>query len=411
MFEDSIPVVYVTPTPVYFSALVEQPLGLTLQWKSWKLRFLELRNDATILIRRTSSQRSASTLSPIIAKYNLSEVTITHIGNSSKITHNELIQSETGVLLEVKALDGHSTQIRIILCDSIRNSFYEALRKVSKVHNLDNIRENTITNDIMASFHGNFADNQSIMRSAIAFGMDQFDNRSKVERIIARRGVMSYLPVFFSNDLVHGSLWFIIGSIAFVISSAVILANSFTHDIGDDDSILSRFQYRSSWVLMLISGIFCTLGNSPSFIILKKIYIFFVSGSIAFMRAVHEDPPMKPLFSWYHVQSDELLGSWLFFLAAVPIIPYSLIYIAASHEDLVYLGAFAVSLLLVVGTFLFVRACYPTEKGKVGAISNNINFHSNIISFIATKQYYSTDCPFFMLLLLLQRVAEEAFSQ
>jgi hypothetical protein len=140
------------------------------------------------------------------------------------------------------------------------------------------------------------------------------------------------------------SRWFVIGSIFFVISSAMILANSFTKDLGDDDSILSNYHYRATWVLMTISGVFCTLG------------------SLAFMRAVHEDPPMKPLFTWYHCQSDELLGSWLFLFATLPIIPFSLIYVSATHENLVYLGAFFVSVLLVIGTYLFVRACYPSEK-------------------------------------------------
>ena len=88
---------------------------------------------------------------------------------------------------------------------------------------------------------------------------------------------------------------------------------------------------------------------------------------MAFVRAVHEEPPMKPLFAdWYHIQSDELLGSWLFLLATLPIIPYSLIYIAASGgSDPLYWGALAVSVLLVMGTYLFVRACYPTENNAV----------------------------------------------
>lgn len=80
---------------------------------------------------------------------------------------------------------------------------------------------------------------------------------------------------------------------------------------------------------------------------------------------------MKPIFaSWYHLQSDELLGSWLFLLATLPIIPYSLIYIAASGDDLVYLGALAVAILLVAGSYLFVRACYPTENNKVSSLLN-----------------------------------------
>jgi hypothetical protein len=36
------------------------------------------------------------------------------------------------------------------------------------------------------------------------------------------------------------------------------------------------------------------------------------------MRAVNEDPPMQPIFSeYYHLQSDELLGSWLLLLSCV----------------------------------------------------------------------------------------------
>ena len=73
---------------------------------------------------------------------------------------------------------------------------------------------------------------------------------------------------------------------------------------------------------------------------------------------------MKPLFTWYHLQSDELLGSWLFFFAAVPIIPYSFIYLIGSYTNLVYLVALGVSCVLVFGTYLFVRACYPIDKPR-----------------------------------------------
>ena len=49
--------------------------------------------------------------------------------------------------------------------------------------------------------------NQSIMRRSVAMEMDKFDKRSKIERIRARRGSFKSLPVYFSNDLVHGS-WY-----------------------------------------------------------------------------------------------------------------------------------------------------------------------------------------------------------
>lgn len=45
-----------------------------------------------------------------------------------------------------------------------------------------------------------------------------------------------------------------------VVTSGVILYNSFDEVIGDDDSFLSPKRYRATWALMLISGIFFTLG-------------------------------------------------------------------------------------------------------------------------------------------------------
>ena len=80
------------------------------------------------------------------------------------------------------------------------------------------------------------------------------------------------------------------------------------------------------------------------------------------MRAVHEDPPMKPLFSWYHLQNDELLGSWLILLANLPVLPYSFIYLSHDRTNWVYMGALVVSVILVIGSSLFVLACYPSEK-------------------------------------------------
>ena len=80
-------------------------------------------------------------------------------------------------------------------------------------------------------------------------------------------------------------------------------------------------------------------------------YVEKCEGSMAFMRAVHEDPPIKPLFpSFYHFQNDELLGSWLILLANVPVVPYSLIYLSKDRTNWVYMGSLLVSIVLVIGT-------------------------------------------------------------
>lgn len=346
IYEDSVPIVYATPSPTYFSPLIEQHLGLELKWQRWHHRFFELRQDATLVVRHAVKGVKTT----ILAKYDLSIVTVTHLAYKSEAVSatNPLIKQEIGILLEVKTSEGHGTQIRFIMSEDEQSRFYNALRGVAKQHNLDAVKHASITAhvaDWQTKAGAKTQVNQSVMRSAIAQAMDTFDDKTRKAEIVNKRGALTWLPVFFANDLVHGSWWFVIGSVFFVISSLVTLINSFSKDLGDDDSILTDYQYRATWLLMTISGVFCTLG------------------SLAFMRAVHEDPPMKPLFAgWYHLQSDELLGSWLFLCATLPIIPYSLIYISASGEQLVYLGALAVSILLVIGTYLFVRACYPNPS-------------------------------------------------
>ncbi len=76
---------------------------------------------------------------------------------------------------------------------------------------------------------------------------------------------------------------------------------------------------------------------------------------------------MKPLFhEYYHLQNDELLGSWLFLVACIPLIPYCIIYLAnEGYNSLIYLGALVISIFLCLGTFLFVRACYPNDKVRM----------------------------------------------
>jgi hypothetical protein len=84
---------------------------------------------------------------------------------------------------------------------------------------------------------------------------------------------------------------------------------------------------------------------------------------MSFMRAVHDEPPMKPLFpDWYHLQSDELLGSWLLLCSGIPIVPYALLYLSTEHHNMEYLGALAIAGVLVAGCSLFVYCCYPSDK-------------------------------------------------
>jgi hypothetical protein len=164
-----------------------------------------------------------------------------------------------------------------------------------------------------------------------------------------RRGAFEDMPVLFSNDLVHGSWWFLLGSVFITAAASVVLANSYNEVIGTDDSFLSRGAYRASWVLMVTSGTFLTIG------------------SFAFVRAMN-DPPMRPLFRCRHFATDELFGSWMFAVATLPGIPYCLIFLAY-QRDLTYLAMLVFAVLSFLGSCLFVRGSYPvaneSSKSKI----------------------------------------------
>jgi len=103
---------------------------------------------------------------------------------------------------------------------------------------------------------------QSVMRRAIAHALDRMESKTRKDKIVNRRGAFKCLPVLFSNDLIHGSWWYAVGSVFVVIIASIMSFNSYHPGIlGSDDSILSPFHYRASWGLTLLSGIFFTLGS------------------------------------------------------------------------------------------------------------------------------------------------------
>lgn len=71
------------------------------------------------------------------------------------------------------------------------------------------------------------------------------------------------------------------------IIACLTLYDSYNHLFDESDDELQSDGYRTAWALVIVSGFFCTVG------------------SLAFVRAM-SDPPMKPLFKWYHFSSDEL---------------------------------------------------------------------------------------------------------
>jgi hypothetical protein len=75
----------------------------------------------------------------------------------------------------------------------------------------------------------------------------------------------TYLSGFAGGLLCYAMLcrWFTAGSIGFMLTSALVLANNYDSDylFGSDDSALTQTDYRASWWLMAFSGAFCIFGT------------------------------------------------------------------------------------------------------------------------------------------------------
>ena len=71
----------------------------------------------------------------------------------------------------------------------------------------------------------------------------------------------------------------------------------------------------------------------------------------------------QPLFPGFkHLASDELMGAWSFLLGTIPAVPYTLVFWIYDPTNVIYLGAFVMSIVFVIATYLFVLGCYPSDK-------------------------------------------------
>jgi hypothetical protein len=198
-FDVNTEIVFETQSPVMFSAL-ERKLGLSVQWKPWKARAVSIGANSTLMYRKADGD------SPISAILALNKVIITEM--SSHVDEEAGADHENGIVVACQDMQGYDTSFRCVLSDDELLAFKEAIRAVAKEHNVDNLHRNSITEHLRPESPTKVkGSNHSVMRRAVARAMDLYDVRSIKERTIARRGAMKYLPVLFSNDLVHGS-WY-----------------------------------------------------------------------------------------------------------------------------------------------------------------------------------------------------------
>ena len=196
-FDANTELIFETGTAVMFSPQ-ERKLGLSVQWKPWKPRSISVGANGVLMYRKTDSN------SPIAGTLRLNRVDITEM--SANTADDPEAPKENGIIVACQDMQGYETSFRCVLSDFEYDGFKVAVRAVAKEHNVDNLRHNDIADHISPSsptLRGPAT--QSVMRRAVARAMDLYDVRSIKERTIARRGAMKYLPVLFSNDLVHGS--------------------------------------------------------------------------------------------------------------------------------------------------------------------------------------------------------------
>jgi hypothetical protein len=198
-FDVNTEIIFETQSPVMFSAL-ERKLGLSVQWKPWKARAVSIGANSTLMYRKADGD------SPISGILALNKVIITEM--SSHVDEEAGADHENGIVVACQDMQGYDTSFRCVLSDDELLAFKEAIRAVAKEHNVDNLHRNSITEHLRPESPTKVkGSNHSVMRRAVARAMDLYDVRSIKERTIARRGAMKYLPVLFSNDLVHGS-WY-----------------------------------------------------------------------------------------------------------------------------------------------------------------------------------------------------------
>lgn len=215
----------------------------------------------------------------------------------------------------------------------------------------DNCRDN-LFDENYSSIDVNHSDHHHESSMRLATDLSAIDRRnrrrSRRKRIRARRGAFEFLPVYCSNDLVHGSWWFVLGSVLATIIPVVPLLDLFYPFWPTNSTIkLPLLSDVTTFALLIVSGFFFTIG------------------SLAFVRAT-EEPPLRPLFAkvTVHLETDELLAAWLFLLATIPFPILMLVYINNDIHVMVYWGCLMASTLFVVATYFFVLTCYPQEDER-----------------------------------------------
>jgi hypothetical protein len=144
----------------------------------------------------------------------------------------ENLNKFTGVTIRCKTSDGYDTYFRCVIDISQFEALKNAINLSAKETNIDSLGPIRVFTPEEIALHkkNNSGLYRSIMRRTISSAVNQYDGRTRRETILAKRGALKDLPVLFDNDMVHGSWWFVVGSIGFLATSVITLINSYEND-------------------------------------------------------------------------------------------------------------------------------------------------------------------------------------
>jgi len=164
------------------------------------------------------------------------------------------------------------------------------------------------------------------------------------------------MPVLFSNDLVHGSWYYVAGSFLTILIPCFPLISIYQSydsrlNFWPPSQYLPLYDNTAAYGLLILMGVLYTIG------------------SWVFLRAV-EEPHKEPLLpNWHHFQNDELLAMWLFTFGTVPSVPCMLLYVIYNPHNGSFVLALLLCILASIAMVILTLCCYPNGKQEERKVS------------------------------------------
>lgn len=171
--------------------------------------------------------------------------------------------------------------------------------------------------------------------------LSPIDKITHRDYILAKRGAFVFLPVGGNNDVLEGCWWFVWGSIITTLIPLITLIALFAYMWKVPD-ILPLPSHAIAYSLLVLSGIIFTIGSYA-------------------LTRVFNEPPLPPLFTWYHFSNDELFAFWMFCIGTILSIPIMIIYYVYNTSNSEFLLALIICIIFSIASFLYVLSTYPSR--------------------------------------------------